>query len=110
MQVTKGSKVVSIGQKSKAKRTLAPEFKSFRERLNTAFDAYASVHFPESPHGAMTAIAEKAGISVSTLSKALNEPGRELSYNVVLLIADALRHTVNPYWLLLGQGPSGLKN
>lgn len=109
MFVNNRSKVTPIGQKAKATRAFAPEFKAFQVRLGKAYEAYARQHFPLNPRGAMTDLAAKAGISVSTLSRALNEPDRDISFNVVLLLADALRHTVSSYWLLLGQGPSHLE-
>lgn len=109
MPVTSKSKVALIGQKAKATRKVAPEFKTFHVRLLKAYETYAQKNFPLNPRGAMTDLANKAGISVSTLSRAINEPDRDVSFNVALLLADALRHTVKPYWLLMGQGPSDLE-
>ncbi len=85
-------------------RVLSKAAESFADRLNIAVIAYRQAN-----QCSQNDVARHAGIAEGTLAQTLKK-NKETSLNTALLLAELLRHNVNPCWLLMGTGESNIRN
>lgn len=90
--------------KASPERVISPALRGFSARLRAAVEAYCQAN-----ECSQNEVARRAKVGVGTLSAAMNPEKTDVALNTALLLADLLRYNVNPYWLLTGIGPDGLK-
>lgn len=90
--------------KSSPYRVVSQAGQGFADRLALAVTAYRQAN-----QCSQNDVARHAGIAEGTLAQTLKK-NKETSLNTALLLAELLRHNVNPCWLLMGTGDSNIRN